>query len=124
MNVFTKSLRPLAGSRRVRLDESGELTAALERAKSAERDVARLQRQVVEARAQLASMQAEREAMAAQLYQRAEEVSALAARPVEVVRVVRLPEPAPARRRQPRAMPVHPVAALVAILAARAGDVR
>lgn len=120
MNVFTESLRPLAGASRVRLDESGELSAALERAQAAERDVARLRRQVIEARAQIASMEREREAMAAQLYQRAEEVAALAAKPVEVVRVVRVPVAAPVRRRRPRAVPAHPVAALVAFLAARA----
>lgn len=127
-DVWTLPLRPLRGSRRVRLDESGDLVSATDRALAAERDAAQARRELVEARAELATLRSEREALAAQLYQRAEEVSALQSAPVEVVRVVRVASPAqtPTRRRRPRVVrvPVHPVAALVEAFEARARGVR
>lgn len=128
-DVWTQPMRPLRGSRRVRLDESGELVSATDRALavSGARDAAQARRELVEARAELATLRAEREALAAQLYQRAEEVSALRSTPAEVVRVVRVAAPAqtPTRRRRPRSrVPMHPVAALVAAFEARARGVR
>lgn len=126
-DVWTQPMRPLRGSRRVRLDESGELVSATDRALAAERDAAQARRELVEARAELATLRAEREALAAQLYQRAEEVSALRSAPAEVVRVVRVAAPArtPTRRRRPLSrVPMHPVAALVAAFEARARGVR
>lgn len=133
-DVWTQSLRPLRGSRRVRLDESGELAAATDRALAAERDAAQARRELVEARAEIATLQAEQTALAAQLYQRAVELAEvrveladLRAAPA-VVRVVRVTGPGQTltRRRRPRVarVPAHPVAALVAGFEARARGVR
>jgi hypothetical protein len=121
-------MRPLRGSRRVRLDESGELVSATDRALAAERDAAQARRELVEARAEIATLQAEQTALAAQLYQRAVELAELRAAPAEVVRVVRVAGPVqpPTRCRRPRVVrvPMHPVAALVAAFEARARGVR
>jgi hypothetical protein len=127
-DVWTQPMRPLRGSRRVRLDESGELVSATDRALAAERDAAQARRELVEARAEIATLQAEQTALAAQLYQRAVELAELRAAPAEVVRVVRVAGPVqpPTRCRRPRVVrvPMHPVAALVAAFEARARGVR